>query len=422
MKISITNIVALNGGDAAILLGTIKSLRKAFGENIEIFVFSTFPDICEKLYPEVKWFETLGLRADRTKYNKIRYLGRFARLIKRYKFLLAAKLMSIGIDISKLLLSTKDANAMKIYSSSDLIISTGGTYLIEPYGITTQYIDYAISLNLKRTLCFYTQSMGPFYKKSTINRLRKIFGDKRTKLLLFRDKKSFDNVHSLNLSHIPEMRIIADAAFSLGECSILERRLNEYIGTHRNVAFSVRAWNNFRHKSSDSVMESYCQAMADAAIYLIEKGFKVYYFSTCQGIDQYDNDSLVVSKIMELIPSRYHSKIINKTDYLTIHEIIQLLIQMDMIIATRLHMCILSLISGTPVLPIAYEFKTTELFERLGYDKVFYMEELGDIDFVNSIDHFMQYYDINLRENVNRNVIQYIEESQKAAEILKQFC
>lgn len=38
----------------------------------------------------------------------------------------------------------------------------------------------------------------------------------------------------------------------------------------------------------------------------------------------------------------------------------------DLCIGTRMHMCILSLISGTPVLPIAYEFKTQELFGEIG--------------------------------------------------------
>jgi len=47
----------------------------------------------------------------------------------------------------------------------------------------------------------------------------------------------------------------------------------------------------------------------------------------------------------------------------------------DMVLATRMHAAILALTAGTPVLPIAYEFKTTELFEALG---------LGD--YVVSID------------------------------------
>ena len=38
----------------------------------------------------------------------------------------------------------------------------------------------------------------------------------------------------------------------------------------------------------------------------------------------------------------------------------------DFVVATRMHMMILSLCVGTPVLPIAYEFKTKELAARLG--------------------------------------------------------
>ena len=44
----------------------------------------------------------------------------------------------------------------------------------------------------------------------------------------------------------------------------------------------------------------------------------------------------------------------------------RLLAGFDLSVATRMHAGILALIAGTPVLPIAYEFKTHELFARLG--------------------------------------------------------
>src|SRR3546814_9397157 len=39
----------------------------------------------------------------------------------------------------------------------------------------------------------------------------------------------------------------------------------------------------------------------------------------------------------------------------------------DMVVATRMHAAILALCAGTPVMPLAYEFKTAELFGRLGF-------------------------------------------------------
>jgi colanic acid/amylovoran biosynthesis protein len=43
----------------------------------------------------------------------------------------------------------------------------------------------------------------------------------------------------------------------------------------------------------------------------------------------------------------------------------EILGEFDLVIATRMHMAILSMCAGTPVLPIAYEFKTKELFDGL---------------------------------------------------------
>ena len=39
---------------------------------------------------------------------------------------------------------------------------------------------------------------------------------------------------------------------------------------------------------------------------------------------------------------------------------------MDLVVATRMHAAILALAAGTPVLPVAYEYKTHELFGALG--------------------------------------------------------
>lgn len=43
--------------------------------------------------------------------------------------------------------------------------------------------------------------------------------------------------------------------------------------------------------------------------------------------------------------------------------------QADLVVSTRLHMAILSLSAGTPVLPIGYEHKTRAVFAQLGDEK-----------------------------------------------------
>jgi colanic acid/amylovoran biosynthesis protein len=53
----------------------------------------------------------------------------------------------------------------------------------------------------------------------------------------------------------------------------------------------------------------------------------------------------------------------------------------DFVVATRMHMMIMSLCVGTPVLPIAYEFKTKEVAKRIGVADL-----LLDIDTVTPQD------------------------------------
>lgn len=416
MKIAITNIVALNGGDASILLGMIKVFKETIREEVEIIVFSTVPAICAQLYPEIKWYETLGVSVDITPYNHIRYLGRIARVLKRQKYFFVSKMLGCGFTVFKHLLNKKDAQAMLDYRSSDLVISTGGTYLIEPYGILTQYIDYTITLNLRKKLLFYTQSMGPFYKKETKRRLRKIFSE--SSLILLRDMQSMKNVESLKLFNDLKIHIVPDAAFALGDPVRIRKRNGDVFGVNKQVAISVRNWTSFLKRSPDQVMDSYRRSIADSVVSLIDKGYKVSFFSTCQGLSDYDDDSVEVKNILKIIPDKYKISVENYTNYLSIPKILNLLYTVDIVIATRLHMSILSLISGTPVFPIAYEFKTKELFMNLGYENVLDMEDIADVNLPLMIDEFMLLYTVEKRKFVNEKVVGFISESLHASNLI----
>lgn len=417
MKIAITNIVALNGGDAAILLGTIKALKRTFGENIEINVFSSEPEACARLYPDIHWNETLGLRAHSTPYARIRILGRIARCVKIFKYRIAVLLASLEIPLYKLIVPKTTAKAVADYKTSDIVISTGGTYLIEPYGLSTQYLDYLLTLRLHRPLVFYTQSMGPFTRKVSRQHMNSIFS--RCSLMMFRDQKSMDNVTSLGLTHTPPMIVTADAAFALGDADKVLARNTDTINNRMKAAISVREWAHFNGRSKQEAMQPYYRAIADAAIKLILRGYTVSFFSTCQGIKEYTDDSLVVEKILKLIPTQYHTQIENTTTYLSVGQIMERLSDVDLIISTRLHMCILSLICGTPVFPIAYEFKTSQLFKSLGYDTVIELESIDTAVMASGLDRFIESYDRTYRHNVNSKVVTLISQAQESADMLK---
>lgn len=418
MKIVITNIVALNGGDAAILLGMIKAFQRTFGENIEIIAFASHPEVCAKLYPNIKWRQTLGLSVDNTRFNHVRYLGKIARILKREKYLWISRLMGKGLTFLSYLLPKNHADDIRHYLSADMVISTGGTYLIEPYGLYTQYIDYLITHNLRKPLIFYTQSMGPFVKQTSINRMKRVLS--KSKMILFRDKKSLQHIINLNLEHRPAMYVVPDAAFALGNPKLLIQRNNDNFKKHMKVAISVREWQSFQSKSPEIVMQAYRESIATAVIHLIKQNYTIYFLSTCQGLPEYDNDAEEVAKIINLIPTKHHKNITNFADYIPIPQLLSILHDMDMIISTRLHMCILSLISGTPVFPIAYEFKTEELFSQLGYTDIINMENIADINISEKIDDFISLYTNSRRKEINTTITEYIKQSKEVSDILLQ--
>lgn len=414
MKIIITNNIALNGGDAAILLGMVKALKQRFGQDTQFVVTGTYPEICSELYPDFVWHPVIGRVADTTPFNHVRIIGRIARLIKRCRFYAAAYLRRYNIPLYKLLLNKNDAKTLEEYATSDYIISSGGTYLIEPYGITAQYIDYRISIILGKPLIQYTQSMGPFKREQTKNRLRSVFNHCKT--ILLRDKKSAENVLSLNINNPSIVHVVPDAAFALGDVDYLMSRKDDSIDKYRNVAISVREW---KHTSNKNTMPNYRKSIANSVMKLIELGYRVHFFSTCQGISYYTDDNQEVDQILALVPEHYHKKIVKYDEYLPIPKIIDLLKQMDFIIATRLHMSILALISGTPVYPIAYEFKTVELYTSLGYDNVDTLETIDPDTMSDSVLAFIEWYSSTRRLDIYNRVAEYIKDTMRVAELIK---
>lgn len=408
VKISITNIVALNGGDTAILLGMISALKRRFGVDTRFVVFATCPQLCKKLYPEIEWKEIIGNYALNTRFNNIPLFSRLARKFKLSWIYLMSSLYGNDVKWVGKFINKKLLECIKIYSESDYIISTGGTYLTDIYGVNSQYCDYRISLNLKRPLIFYTQSMGPFFKKNTKNKLGKIL--EQANAVFLRDNQSKKNLNSLKLQRLSNVHIAADAAFALGNKEHIRTKNTKKIGEHKKVAISVRKWGTFNHHSESEVMTVYRESIAKTVINLIDHGFNVCFISTCQGLNEYDDDNKEVNKILEIIPNEYLTSITKFNKYLSIHEIRTILRNMDFIISTRLHMCILSLIEGIPVFPIAYEFKTKELFNQLGYTKVISMEGLFEESLLDNVTKFMNEYD-RIRLAINERVISCIDNS-----------
>lgn len=419
MKILITNIVALNGGDGAILFGMIKILKQTFGEDCDISVYSSQPEATKSLYPETTFRETIGLAAVRTPFSSIRYLGRIFRNLQQFRYKIAAWGLANHINWLTWLLPLRQRLYLKEYAEADMIVSSGGTYLKEEYGITSQVCDYQLTLILKRPLVFFTQSLGPFRSVGNRKVMRSIFN--RSSLILVRDNQSLENIKNLGTKEI-DMYQCADAAFALAEASPIYNRY--YISPVRNkplrIAISVRKWKHFSIYSNEEGWKRYRHAIAKAVTKLVQQGFEVTFMSTCQGISVYDDDANEAQTIISLLEANIASQIILIKDFIRHDELIRRLKEYDMCIATRMHMCILSLISGVPVLPISYEFKTKELFKALSLSEwVTDIECINPSEFCETIKQFIESM-VPLNASIKKRVRQMHDSAISAGNLIKQ--
>ena len=91
------------------------------------------------------------------------------------------------------------------------------------------------------------------------------------------------------------------------------------------------------------------------------------FVSTCQGVPEYaHDDSRTAHAIVAGLDPAVAGHVDIDASFHTPEQLMELVKGFDFVVATRMHMMIMSLCVGTPVLPIAYEFKTKELAARLG--------------------------------------------------------
>lgn len=389
-SILITNIVVLNGGDGAILFGMIKILRHAFGEDCDILVYASKPEVASRMYPEIAFRETLGLAATRAPFSRKRYLGRLFREFQMARYKTVAWCWAKGFRFAARLLPRQQHEYLKEYAAADFVASSGGTYLKEEYGVLSQASDYILTLLLQRPLVFFTQTLGPFRQPGTQKLLAPIFS--QSLCILLRDEKSRRHLLDLGVNDAT-IHLAADAAFAIADPTVIEAARRQKQSGHApfKVAISVRHWPHFATCSNEEGMARYRQSIAEAARRLVAQGAEVTFISTCQGIAEYDDDSAEADAIVRLLEPAIASKVSVVHEFVRFDDLMRRLQDFDLCIGTRMHMCILSLISGTPVLPIAYEFKTQELFSQLELqDWVTDIESITPGAFAARVEAFQQ--------------------------------
>lgn len=422
MKIVISNTVTLNGGDFAILESMIAVLKKTYGNNTEFIVYDSHPEVAALYYPHITYRKNLyhkygskHLRKVPSIINKIR-----ARFSGTNRLMLAAKLHSNGNKRSATLLLTNEQQIdFNHYASADIIISTGGTYLVENYSLAERIYDYKFTHALKKPLVFFTQSLGPFNKQSNKIGLKDAFN--RANLILLRDAASLENLNKIEVD-ISKARVCADVVFSDADPVLLENAKFKKISAPLRVGISVRYWKFFKGRSRQEGEQKYFKSVAAICEYITLKlGGEVIFISTCQAIKEYHvDDSKAAKDIYQLLADEAKQKVSVNSDFHTPNELKAILRDLDIVISTRMHGAIQSLNVGVPVLPIAYEFKTKELFKKLiPADLILDIDTLEETEAVKVFEKF--FFTLpEFQESLFDNVMAQHVSSLKPVEYLKE--
>lgn len=419
MHVIIENTVALNTGDAAILLAIVDIVRETFGAETRITVYDSAPDVAARHYPRLE-FRPLVTSFLSGAIGGVRRhpLRRLVARLQRRAFRRAIDDTLAGRAVRpSALLAQEVIDGISTYRSADLVISTGGTYLVEHYKLRNRFEELHKDLLLQRPLVLFTQSLGPF--KNPENRAEMKAIASRAALVLLRDEKSRQHLRDIGVDS-ERLVVVADSVFALARRDWILAPPPGGRARGPRVAVSVRRWTHFDGRDRATATAIYEAAVAGAVTALVrERGAEVVFLSTCQGIPEYlYDDSDIADRICATLDPDVRGHVSIDRGFHDPDSLMDTLRGFDFAVSTRMHMAIMGLCVGLPVLPIAYEFKTTELYRALGQED--WVTDISRIDrhefprmALRFADHFGEF-----RRAVGPRVLEHASSARSAGPLM----
>lgn len=370
-KVGVINTVLSNTGDAAIFQSIVVSLRATYGQDgVDVLAFDGQADVTTKLYPHwhIRQQLTQPRPAGGPKPAKVALLVRCLALLGLSGW---PQLLRF-VAGSRPLRRTSFAQAFREMASCDLIISSGGTYLVDHYNFLHRAVEIRVAKSMGKRVLLWTQSMGPFRTRRArwLARLLSPSVDDA----FFRDGPSAAAWTRVTGRAVPETHIVADAAFALSK----PLGSAETATVPPRALISVRAWSR-GVLTDDFDASAYGAMMRSAVTTLVGLNWSCIALSTCQGVPEYAYDDSEVARDIFRDLSVYVDAGFHTPD-----QLLSELQEAGLVIATRMHLAILALASGVATIAIAYEFKTIELFKSLGLGDHAILIERANIDWMQA--------------------------------------
>ena len=263
--------------------------------------------------------------------------------------------------LAPLLTTRAERASIADFHWADVVISSGGGFTTDNYYFDHLLAGYGLGLALGKKMVILGQTLGPFLEERNLHAVGDVIS--RFDLVVVRDAQSLEIGRRMG---IPEgvLALAADMTFNVPSPPTLEAPCS---GPRPRIGVSVRKWS---YPNSDAKAEhaSYVARMAAALDLLIERtGAAITFLSTCQGEPAYPyRDDEVAAEIRRAMRLEGKTKI--DVEFNTPQRFMSKIADFDMIIGTRMHACILAMLTGVPAVNVEYEFKSRELFRRMGLE------------------------------------------------------
>ena len=363
-----------NKGDATLVLALVQSLEREFG-SVEVTCTSWTPKLDKQYYkfPVLR----MPLRPNSFTSRVIHHPLRWMRLSQLSPYLVVLQLatflflMRLWMQLYRhapshafVVLPPSLRKVVQTIMRSDVAVAVPGGYLMAQYFTKDYWMYHAATLGLTkilgRPLVLYPCSIGPF---PGIHRVVARWVLSRCDLIILREMYSLEHLRKLGIG-TDNVRILPDAAFSFEDDGQGEREIRSVI-TRLNIlprpwiGVSVREHHFSNSADPRADFEKYMDAVAQTADFSIERFGVGAVF-----VPQTGEDLWVAKEVFRRMKHPEHALVLG--DDLSPQALKALYAELEVMIGTRMHANILSIISGTPVVAVAYEHKTAGIMNMLG--------------------------------------------------------
>ena len=358
MKFLLIHQYAGNKGDRAVLYSLCSMILK-INSNAKIIVSTSDP----KLWSGYKFYEDNNIKFIHNAWN----FESIANKSIYWKLLLKIKKYTFTILRESLLILRKCPFVKLITNpdfyinakSADYIISVGGhhftTMLSSDLVSSINYDSMVINSFGKNLICF-SQSFGPFNFRNDRNKkiTNKILNNS---LCYFREENAYNELISLGINNNQIKKTFESVLY-------LNKDIEEYIyPSKRKKQIGIAIYSTQLRKKENVV--SYVNKIYSFCKYVNKKDFEVVFFPMEMKGTGPDDRRI----IKEILKNTGYEKCLYIDDDLTTEEHLKKVSECQVFIGHKTHSTIFALLTGTPLIGIAYHEKTRNFMKQFSCEE-----------------------------------------------------